>query len=82
MKTYLYLNKRKVLHNVKKLYRNVRADNSNDHSPETLLLTVLSGHTPMVSLGMKEKGQESSAGASCHLGHGDGSILEPMFLGE
>lgn len=64
------MNKRKVLYSVKKFYRNVKADNNDDHSLETLLEHTYSlDHTPMVSLGMKDKGQESSAGVSYHLGH-------------
>lgn len=64
------MNKRKVLYSVKKFYRNIKADNNDDHSLETPLEHTYSlDHTPMVSLGMKDKGQESSAGVSFHLGH-------------
>lgn len=55
----MYLNKEKVLCNVKKIYRNVRVDNGDDQSSETVSLTVSSDHSPTESLEAEEKGDEA-----------------------
>lgn len=55
----MYLNKEKVLCNVKKIYRNVRVDNDDDRSSETVSLTIPSDHSPAGSLGTEEKGDEA-----------------------
>lgn len=53
----LYLNKEKVLRNVKKFCRHVRVDDDvdDDLSFETLFLTVSSDHTSTGRLEMEEK---------------------------